>query len=167
MSTDQHPVPDQETKGPARGPGEAGLHEILPYVAPMFAFLALTSLEGYVPGGPVGYPVAYAIKVAIVAAVAWFYRSAWSDLRPVPSRASLPSRSSQASSSSRSGSDWRGSIPALGFLGKRTAFDPAILEPGWKWAFVTVRFFGLVLLVPLIEELFWRSFLIRWLAIRT
>ena len=28
---------------------------------------------------------------------------------------------------------------------------------------MTVRFLGLVLLVPLIEELFWRSFLIRWL----
>ena len=29
---------------------------------------------------------------------------------------------------------------------------------------MAVRFFGLVALVPLIEELFWRSFLIRWLV---
>ena len=57
-----------------------------------------TSLEGYVPGGPVGYPVAYTIRVPIVAAVAWFYRSAWTDLRPVPSASSSPSQSLQASS---------------------------------------------------------------------
>ena len=36
-------------------------------------------------------------------------------------------------------------------------------QTGWKWPFIAVRLFGLVLLVPLIEELFWRSFLIRWL----
>ncbi len=29
-------------------------------------------------------------------------------------------------------------------------------------AFVAVRLLGLVVLVPLIEELFWRSFLMRW-----
>src|SRR3954471_15812546 len=89
MSPDQHPVPDQETEGPARPSGEAGLHEILPYVAPMFAFLALTSLEGYVPGGPAGPRLADALKVAVVAALAWFYRSTWSDLRPVPSASKL------------------------------------------------------------------------------
>ena len=129
----------------------------------MFAFLALTSLEGYVPGGPVGYPVAYAIKVAIVAAVAWFYRSTWSDLRPVPSASKLALAILIGLVVFALWIGLEGKYPALGFLGKRTAFDPAILEPGWKWAFVTVRFFGLVLLVPLIEELFWRSFLIRWL----
>ena len=34
---------------------------------------------------------------------------------------------------------------------------------GPRWAFIAVRMLGLVVLVPLIEELFWRSFLIRWL----
>ena len=49
MSTDQHPVPDQETKGPAGSSGEAGLHEILPYMAPMFAFLALPAWKATYP----------------------------------------------------------------------------------------------------------------------
>ena len=47
----------------------------------------------------------------------------------------------------------------------RTAFNP--LEelkdtPRWMWQFLAIRFFGLVLLVPLIEEFFVRGFLIRY-----
>ena len=56
-----------------------------------------------------------------------------------------------------------GHYPALPFLGKRAGFDVGSLDPGSRWAFIVVRMLGLVVLVPLIEELFWRSFLIRWL----
>src|SRR5262249_2231755 len=31
------------------------------------------------------------------------------------------------------------------------------------WAFIVIRVVGLVVLVPVVEELFWRGFLIRWL----
>jgi CAAX prenyl protease-like protein len=51
----------------------------------------------------------------------------------------------------------------LRFLGQRTSFDPSPLALGVRWGFLAVRMLGLVVLVPLIEELFWRSFLIRWL----
>jgi CAAX prenyl protease-like protein len=37
------------------------------------------------------------------------------------------------------------------------------MSPAWRLGFYAARLTGLVLLVPLIEELFWRSFLIRWL----
>jgi CAAX prenyl protease-like protein len=162
MSADQHRVPDLESKA-SSGPGEAAFGEVLPYVAPMFAFLALTSLEGSLPGGPASYPVAYAIKIAIVAAVAWFYRSTWSDLRPVPSPARLALAVLVGLVVFALWIGLEGLYPAFSFLGKRSTFDPAVLDPGWKWSFLVVRFLGLVLLVPLIEELFWRSFLIRWL----
>ena len=33
----------------------------------------------------------------------------------------------------------------------------------WVWAFIAVRVFGAVLVVPLAEELFWRSFALRFL----
>jgi CAAX prenyl protease-like protein len=49
-------------------------------------------------------------------------------------------------------------------VGERIAFDPAtITQPAGRYGFLAVRFLGLVLVVPLVEELFWRSFLMRWI----
>ena len=47
---------------------------------------------------------------------------------------------------------------------KRAAFDPFqnITGPIMRWAFIAVRLGGLVILVPVVEELFWRGFLLRW-----
>ena len=57
-----------------------------------------------------------------------------------------------------------GRYPALPFLGKRAGFDVDALDPGRALGVHRAcRMLGLVVLVPLIEELFWRSFLIRWL----
>ena len=33
----------------------------------------------------------------------------------------------------------------------------------WSGALIALRLFGAVLVVPLMEELFWRSFLMRWI----
>jgi uncharacterized protein len=57
-----------------------------------------------------------------------------------------------------------GYYPTFGMTGSRAAFNPNVLPPPAKWAFVAVRLLGLVVLVPVFEELFWRSFLIRWLV---
>jgi CAAX prenyl protease-like protein len=45
----------------------------------------------------------------------------------------------------------------------RSAFDPFTLDPLARWGFIAVRIVGLVLVVPVFEELFWRSFLMRWI----
>jgi len=45
-------------------------------------------------------------------------------------------------------------------------FDPGGAPPGGRWALVAVRLFALTLTVPLMEELFWRSFLLRWIDSR-
>jgi CAAX prenyl protease-like protein len=164
MKSDQVPAPKPGQVGPATAPGlgEASPREMLPYVAPMFTFLVLTSLEGYLPD-PAWYPIAYATKVALVALVAWLCRESWRDLRPMPSVLGLVLA---VVAGLVVFALWVGLdpyYPALNFLGKRTGLDPATLSPGWKLPFIIIRFAGLVLLVPLIEELFWRSFLIRWL----
>jgi CAAX prenyl protease-like protein len=134
----------------------------------MAAFLLLTAAEGYVPKAgsqphPTWYPVAYAAKIAIVAAVAFACRSTWRDLRPRPRPVA-----------------WLASVgigllvtalwvgldpfyPRFGALGTRAAFDPGTLPTATRGLFLASRFFGLVLVVPLIEELFWRSFLLRWI----
>ena len=61
----------------------------LPYVLPMAGFLLLTALEGALPTSgrgpdPFWYPLAYTIKVAVVAGLAWACRSSWRDLAPRP-----------------------------------------------------------------------------------
>jgi uncharacterized protein len=53
---------------------------------------------------------------------------------------------------------------ALGSLTPR-GFDPTrFADPGLRWALSGARLFGAVLVVPVMEELFWRSFLIRYIV---
>lgn len=59
------------------------------------------------------------------------------------------------------------SVGLVGLLGtgERSAFNPLEeLEsaPGWAYTFLAIRFFGLALLVPVIEEFFLRGFLMRY-----
>lgn len=47
----------------------------------------------------------------------------------------------------------------------RMSFNPfqAIENPLGQWSFVAARLLGLAVLVPVIEEIFWRGFLLRWI----
>jgi CAAX prenyl protease-like protein len=47
---------------------------------------------------------------------------------------------------------------------ERSGFDPftQFASPGAAWAFLAVRFLGLVVIVPIVEELFLRGFLMRY-----
>ncbi len=50
-------------------------------------------------------------------------------------------------------------------LGEPTAgFIPKTAAGGLDWPLIVVRWLGAALLVPVMEELFWRSFLMRWVA---
>ncbi|APW60713.1 CAAX prenyl protease-related protein [Paludisphaera borealis] len=138
-------------------------HDFIPYVAPMFAYVALSSLEGSLPN-PGWYPAAYAAKAVIVACIMWYYRSTWRDLRPAPGPAALAMAVAAGLLVIVLWIGLDGLYPSLPFMGgARTAFDPNVLSPAGKWSFIAVRFVGLTLLVPVFEELFCRSFLIRWI----
>jgi len=61
------------------------------------------------------------------------------------------------------------SIGLKGFIasGTRPGFDPLTelaAQPAAAWAFLVVRFLGLVAIVPLIEEVFYRGFLMRFVV---
>ena len=63
--------------------------DMLPYLAPIFAYIALGGVEGYLPKvngqlEPTWYLVAYSAKVLVAAMLAWWYRATWADLRPTP-----------------------------------------------------------------------------------
>jgi len=42
-------------------------------------------------------------------------------------------------------------------------FDPRTASGDVDWALVAIRIFGAAAVVPIMEELFWRSFMMRWL----
>jgi CAAX prenyl protease-like protein len=134
---------------------------VWPYIVPLAGFLALTALEGRAGSW---YPLAYAAKLAVVAGLLWACRGIFRDLRPLPSVGSsaISVLLGLAVAAAWVGLDGR--YPELPFQGgKRTAFDPYTLTGIARYAFLSVRMIGLVLVVPVIEELFYRSFLMRWM----
>ena len=133
----------------------------IPYVVPMVLFLALTALEAqrsdlYVP--------IYIGKVVIVTAALIAFRSVWKEIK-FDTKWILPSAVIGVLLCAM----WIGIekyIPYRHFLGERTAFNPMtqIDDVGMRSTFFSFRFFGLVLMVPLMEEIFWRSFLLRFIT---
>ncbi len=140
---------------------DAARYPWLPYIAPMFAFLLLTAADGAVDKSL--YPIAYSLKIAIVVLVVIACRSSWRDLKPRPSLSAILAAIVLGVIVAAGWVLLDGHYPEISLLGKRTGYDPSLLKPMARAAFLATRFFGLVMVVPLIEELFWRSFLIRWL----
>lgn len=134
----------------------------LPYVAPFAAFMVLLALAPRIPLDP---PVAAAVRAAILIAVLWVFSRGVIDWRAP---------------------HWRTSI-LLGVGVFVLWVTPDLLFPQWRghWLFsngLTVRAEGVlppegrhdplllglrtlraVILVPIIEELFWRGWLPRWI----
>ena len=130
----------------------------LRYLVPTVVFGLVTALEGYVSPGV--YPAVYAFKMLAVAASLFACRASLRDIRPT-ARVVLPA-------------------VAIGFVvfvvwvgldrlvpyphaGSRTAFDPfaSIPDAGTRLAFLAVRLLGLAVIVPVMEELFLRSYVLR------
>lgn len=130
------------------------------YVVPMAVFIGLTVLEGQFPKY---YPLLYILKALLVTACLIVFRAPMVDIR----------------------FDWRVLLPAVlvgalvfaewvwldkwipyPHLGKRVAYNPfvEIPDPGMRALFLFTRFYGLALMVPVMEELFWRSFLLRYIT---
>jgi CAAX prenyl protease-like protein len=159
-------------KLPEKLSGSVAQRPWLPYVAPFATFLALTSLEGMIlPNLATADRVSYAfnyiflytIKILIVTVACAVCSSAAADLRPLPRGLPL---SAAVVLGLLVAALWVAIdpyYPRVDLLGKRTAFDPTALPVLPRMGFLAVRLYGLVVVVPLIEEVFWRSFLMRWM----
>ena len=135
----------------------------VPYAAPFVLFLLLTSVEAALPKGV--YPLAYTVKIALVTLLLIALRKSFPEARP-------------------GGGGWAIAtalgvvlclmwvwvtphtppLPAFLGGGKRIGFNPmtAFATSAGMIGFLAVRFFGLVVVVPIMEELFYRSFLLRF-----
>lgn len=130
------------------------------YGGPFVLFGLLTMLEGYVPAHL--YPVVYFVKICVVTASLVAAGAARRDITP-SSRGLAPAiLTGLAVFVAWVAIDKWVPYP---HLGQRVGFDPfsALTQPPWAAAaFLFVRFYGLVLVVPVMEELFMRSFLLRY-----
>ncbi len=132
------------------------------YVAPMAAFMIFTSaLEPFFKSQ---YVWIYSAKIIVVTLLLIFFKKSWSmEFRP-DFQALI----------------W-GLVIGIGVfaewilldkwipyhhLGSRTALNPfaSISNPLQRTIFLAMRFYGLALIVPIMEELFWRSFLLRYIT---
>ncbi|MBY0585581.1 CAAX prenyl protease-related protein [bacterium] len=142
----------------------------LPFVAPFGAFLILTQLESLEPLRPY-YPWVYVGKILLVGGMCLAFRKSW----PVFSTRGLGWAVLFGVVGvglwvllAGMGVEKRivESIPAMKSLfPDRVGFNPfqEIADPIARYAFLIARFIGLALIVPIIEEVFWRGFLLRYL----
>jgi uncharacterized protein len=131
------------------------------YVLPMGLFMALTAVEGVVPRAL--YPFAYLLKVLLVGGALVCCAPRWRhEFRPTWLAAGLGLAVGLLGVVLWIVVDrW---TPHLAFLGTRTALNPfaAISDPALRVSFIALRLIGMTLLVPLMEEVFWRSFVHRF-----
>jgi len=131
------------------------------YVFPIVVFALLTAAEGY--AAPLNYVWLYLAKVCVVTITLALCRDSWKDVSfdlkviPLALLVGLVVFVLWVSLDR-----WM----AYPQLGNRTGLNPfvEIESPTLRVIFLTARFYGLVLMVPVMEEIFWRSFLLRYLT---
>jgi CAAX prenyl protease-like protein len=135
--------------------------------APFAVFMALLALRGVVPeDGSWGIDPRwlYGVKVLVVGAMLWWWRREYTELRwaaaerPTAMQLALAVAVGFAVFAMWIRLDAPWMTVGVGAVG----FTPIGAEGRIDWALVVVRCMGAVLLVPVMEELFWRSFLMRW-----
>ena len=124
----------------------------------MGLFLGITYAEGQFPAN---YVFIYFAKIAIVLAALIWARPTWKDIKFDAKQIPLAVIAGLVLFVV-----WIGIEKYLKYphIGDRTAYNPfeKIPDASLRTAFIAVRFFGLALLVPFMEELFWRSFGLRY-----
>ncbi len=128
-------------------------HPAVPYVLPFVAFLLLTELAGWIPNSLLWV---YPLKTVVAGALLLWFRKAYSEIKFDFS--------------------WLAIIVGILVLvlwiplygGSFLMSEPEIVNPhelagALALPWIATRLLGSALVVPVIEELFWRSFLLRYL----
>jgi uncharacterized protein len=141
------------------------------YVTPFAVFMLLTQAESLAVADDgkliaQSYVMIYCLKIVAVLLSLYFCRPALNDFRPAPQISQV---FISVVMGLLIGMFWvhlEGFYPALpeSIVGKRSAFNPMQLEPVYKYLFLTFRMTGLIILVPIIEELFIRDFILRYVT---
>jgi CAAX prenyl protease-like protein len=131
------------------------------YVGPIALFLAISQFD--MVGGPALYPIIYTVKIALVAAtlIACARAGMYSELQFEAKYLPLGVVLGIALCALWVSVD--ALTPHFVILGVRAGFDPrqSIPNSAERDVFIAVRFAGLILVAPVMEELFFRSFILR------
>lgn len=124
----------------------------LPYVVPFGVYMAFLLVQS-----SANLLWLYPAKIIAVAAALWFFRKEYEELRPGFSILAVVVGLVAIAI-------WIGIDSFYPKFTQATPFDPTtIASVSQRNLFIVFRVIGAVIVVPLMEELFWRAFLIRWL----
>ncbi len=131
-------------------------HPATPYVAPFATFLLLTEIGRWIPGSLLWI---YPAKTLLAGVLLVWFRRAYSEVKLEFSWLAIAVGLVVFLL-------WIGSEGYYPLLSKPQGISPYELVEGiWyvAMAWIGIRLFGAVVIVPIMEELFWRSFLLRYL----
>jgi len=146
------------------------IHPIMAYVLPFALFIVLGAAESWKALADY-YPWVYACKVVAVLAAWCCFRKRF----PKPSTHGLAAAVLFGVAGAvvwialcelNLEKPLFSLLPSWLGSGERVGYNPfeKLSSPVGQWAFVAIRLAGLALVVPLMEEVFWRGFLIRYLV---
>ena len=155
----EHDAPGLAATGAAPMFNRAAWARILPFLTYML-FIGVTELLGHLGWSAADLRWLYGVKVgAVVLVLAIFWRH-YSELKTcrLPARGVLVALAAGVLVLVL----WLGLGAGWMTIGTAAGFDPTSAGR-IDWPLVAVRIAGAALVVPVMEELFWRSFLLRWL----
>ncbi|HEX6363891.1 MAG TPA: CAAX prenyl protease-related protein [Albitalea sp.] len=135
-------------------------------IVPFVLFMALLALRGSLPddgSGAIDPRWIYGVGVLLVGAALWGFRRDYGELA-VQMRPDARETLLAAGVGLGVFVVWITLDAPWMTIGVPTAsFRPLDAAGGLDWPLIAVRWIGAALLVPVMEELFWRSFLMRWI----
>ena len=129
---------------------------VFPYVIPFGTFLLFTGLASL---APVSIVWLYPIKTVLVGVLLFMFCRTYTEVKPKASLLAIVAGLAVFVL-------WvlpEGYYPVLG---QPKGFNPldGFTSRSWLFIWISFRLIGAVLVVPIMEELFWRSFLLRYLV---
>ena len=135
------------------------LPRVLPFLV-YLAFIVIADVLGRLGWGAQELRWLYAVKIGAVLAVLLYFRRRYTELawRPLGARVLAAAVLTGVLVLVL----WVNLDAGWMVLGTPAGFDPRT-DGAVDWLMVAVRIGGAALVVPVMEELFWRSFLMRWI----
>ncbi len=127
------------------------------YILPFAAYISISLVGNVFPNGNL---YIYPIKTLIVGLLLFYFRKEYSELFKRVKNKSLVRSIVVGIFAFIIWVALEGLYPQLGY----SEFNPTLVESMFfKIILIIFRIVGAVLIVPVFEELFWRSFLVRWI----